>query len=140
MLFLPGNVSMCLQAPYRDANRSLRRLGRPHSPGSSGLPGLRLMPEFLPDAAAPHASRPLRHDVRPGTRRLIADLDQDPAPLAGPGQREAPGQLAAVQHEGDVPGLVPDHLGGPLVPDDHRAAPARLTLMYALELTGRQGV
>src|SRR5690242_18012704 len=98
------------------------------------------MPQFLPGAAAAHAGGLLRHDVRPGTRFLIADLDQDPAPLAGPGQREASGQLATVQHKGEVPGCVPDYLGGPLVPDDHRATAAHLTLMHTLELTGRQGV
>ena len=62
---------------------------RRHSPG---LPqGLLTARQFLPGTAAPHAGRLFRHDVRPGTRGLVADLDQDPAPLAGPGQREASG-------------------------------------------------
>ena len=62
---------------------------RRHSPG---LPqGFLTARQFLPGTAAPHAGRLFRHDVRPGTRSLVADLDQDPAPLAGPGQREASG-------------------------------------------------
>ena len=39
-----------------------------------------------------------------------------------------------------MPGLVPDDIGGSLVPDDHRAAAARLALVHALELTRRQGM
>src|SRR6266567_1299421 len=153
MLFLPENVSRCLKVPYSGANCPLRLLartllwpgpfppsGRAPPPFASGMAGLRLAPQFLPGTPASHTGRPFRHDVRSGTRGLVADLDQDPAPLAGPGQREAAGQFAAVQDEGDMPGLVPGHLGGPLVPDDHRATSARLALMHALELTRRQGM
>ena len=45
--------------------------------------------EFLPGFAAPDAGRPLGHDVRPGACFGVPDLHEDPAPLAGPGQREA---------------------------------------------------
>ena len=66
---------------------------RPRGPRAftQGSPALLRAEQFLPGATAPHAGRPFRHDVRSGTRGLVADLDQDPAPLAGPGQREAPG-------------------------------------------------
>src|SRR5215468_8154392 len=36
--------------------------------------------------------------------------------------------------------LIPEDLGGPLIPDDHRAATAPLALVHALELTRRQGM
>src|SRR5580704_16379456 len=96
--------------------------------------------QFLPSQAAADAGRLFGHDVRPRARGFVADLDEDPALLAGPGQRESPGELAAVQDERDVPRLVPYDLGSPLVPDDHRAAAALLGLANALELARRQGM
>jgi hypothetical protein len=104
MLFLPGNVSRYLKDPYSDANCPLRLLARTlflaralsavrlYDAGlASGMASLRLAAQFLPGAAAPHAGWLFRHDVGSGTRGLVTDLDQDPAPLAGPGQRETPG-------------------------------------------------
>jgi hypothetical protein len=103
MPFLPENVSRYLKEPYSRANCPLRLLAGCYSglgasavrlceAGlSSGMAGLRFAPQFLPGAAAPHTGRLFRDDVGPGSRGLIADLDQDPAPLAGPGQRETPG-------------------------------------------------
>jgi len=93
-----------------------------------------------PSLAAAHAGRLFRDDIRARTGSLVPDLDQDPALRAGTRQREATRQFAAVQDEGDVTGLVADDLGGSLIPDDHRAGPAALTLVDALELAGRQGM
>jgi hypothetical protein len=45
--------------------------------------------EFLPGFAAPDAGRPLGHDVRSGACFGVPDLHEDPALLAGPGQRKA---------------------------------------------------
>jgi hypothetical protein len=102
MLFLPENVSRYLKDPYSRANCPLPAgPGRYFGPGiflpsgcatpALGMAGLRLAPQFLPGVAAPHTGRLFRNDVGPGTRRVVADLDQDPAPLAGPGQRETSG-------------------------------------------------
>ena len=97
--FRPENVST-VQAAGKQCipPATAAQPGRYSSPGSlcraactSPGPGSLLAEQFLPGPAAPHAGRPFRHDVRPGTRGLVANLDQDPAPLAGPGQREAPG-------------------------------------------------
>ena len=123
--------------PYRDAScplrpaapgRVIRPAGSLRGPRHRGFrrpAGRATSGQFLPGTAAPHAGRAFRHDVRSGPRGLVADLDQNPAALPRPGQRVAPRQLTAAQDERDVPRLVPEDLGGSLVPDDHRSAAAR---------------
>jgi hypothetical protein len=71
---------------------------------------------------------------------VITGLDQDPAVLAGTGQRESPGELAAVQNDGQMVGLITDDLSGALIPDDHRAATARLPTADPFIVTRGQGV
>src|SRR5262249_25151005 len=51
------------------------------------------------------------------------DLDEDPAALAGAGQCEATGELAAVRREGQRPRLVPGVVGGAPFPDVPGPAP-----------------
>src|SRR5215472_11281273 len=95
---------------------------------------------LLPRPAGAHAGRLLADEVRSWPRVLVADLDEDPAPLTSPGQGEASVELAAMQHEGQVAGLGTQHLRRSLVPDDHRAGAAHVILVHALELTGRHVV
>jgi hypothetical protein len=116
---------------YR-ASRRRRIAGE--SPGTAMI--CSLLTQLLPGPAAPHAGRLFRDDVRARAGAFVPDLDQDPALRTGPRQREATGQLAAVQDKREVARLVSDDIGGPLVPDDHRAGPAPLALVYALELPG----
>jgi hypothetical protein len=71
---------------------------------------------------------------------VITGLDQDPAVLASTGQRESPGELAAVQNDGQMVRLIADDLGGALIPDDHRAGTARLPRADPLIITRGQGV
>src|ERR1019366_3062018 len=96
--------------------------------------------QVLPGPAAAHARRALRHDVRAGPGVFVADLDQDPAMLAGPGQGEAARELAARHDEGHMLWLRAYDLRRALIPDDHSAAAARLALVNALEVTRRDGV
>ena len=79
-------------------------------PGPYLTGGLLVVPHFLPGPAAPDAGGPFGHRVRTGPRVVVAGLDQDPAPLASAGQREAPGQLAAVQNERDMSRLLPQDM------------------------------
>ena len=94
--------------------------------------------DFLPGPSGAHARRAFRNDVRARPRGGVPGLNQDPPALACAGQGEASGQLAAVQGEGQVAGVIAGDLGGSLVPDDHSAAAPQLPLVYPLELTGRQ--
>src|ERR1035438_478302 len=94
-------------------------------------------PELLPGPAAARARRALRDDVRAGPGVFVADFDEDPAMLAGTGQGEAAGELAARQDEGHMVWLRAHDLRRALIPDDHRAAAARLALVHALEVTCR---
>src|SRR5215472_15258608 len=87
-------------------------------PDRTGLPGS----DFLPGPAGAHASRAFRDDVGARPRRAVSGLDQDPAALAGTGQGEAPGQLAAIQGDGQMARVIAGDLGASLVPDDHGAA------------------
>jgi hypothetical protein len=43
-----------------------------------------------------------------------------------------------MQGEGKMAGLIAGHLSASLIPDDHRAAAARVSLVHAFELAGRQ--
>ena len=70
----------------------------------------------------------------------IAGLDQNPAALAGAGQGESSGELAAVQQDGQMAGLITDDLSIALIPDDHRARAACLPGPDPLIITGGQGV
>src|SRR5215831_11690513 len=96
--------------------------------------------QVLPGPAAAHARRTLGDDVRAFPRVLVPDLDEDPAALAGAGQREATGELAAVRRERQMSRLVPGDVGGALIPDDHGAAAAPGIGVHALELTRFQRV
>src|ERR1700722_6859346 len=96
--------------------------------------------QLRPCPAAADAGRLFRDDVRTRTSGLVPDLDQDPTLGTGPGQREAAGQLAAVQDEGHVSRLVADHVGGSLVPDDYRAGPAPLPVVDTLKVPRGQGM
>ena len=71
---------------------------------------------------------------------VITGLDQDPAVLAGTGQRESSGELAAVQDDGQVVGLITDDLSGALIPDDHRPGTACLPRADPFIVTRGQGV
>src|ERR1700727_317395 len=89
----------------------------------AGLPLGLSISELFPRPAAAHAPWLLGHDVGTGSRVVITGLDQDPAPLAGAGQRESASELAAAQKDRQMAGLVTNDLRGALVPDDHRARP-----------------
>src|SRR5258708_22434343 len=91
-----------------------------------------------PGPAAADAIRPLLRYIRPRRGVLVADLDQDPPPVAGPGQAEPARQLRAVQAHRQMPRLVPDDLGRALVPDDDRAGAAALPWVHALEVASGQ--
>lgn len=84
--------------------------------GAGLLPGELICSPFMhlfPRLAAPDAGRLFRDDVRARAGVLVSDLDQDPPLLAGPRQREAARQLAAVQDERHVARFVADDVGGP---------------------------
>jgi hypothetical protein len=104
---------------------------RPHRTGPPGS-------DLLPGPAAAHASRTFRDDVGARPRGAVCGLDQDPAALAGAGQGEASGQLAAVQGDRQVARVIAGDLSGSLIPDDHGAAAPPLSFVHALELSGRQ--
>src|SRR5919206_1455627 len=91
---------------------------------------------------AAHGARLLGHDVAAAARAVVDHLHQDPAPRPRLGQREAAPQLVAVQREGEVAGgeVAVQRRVLALVPDDHRAAAARLAGVHALELALLQGV
>src|SRR5271165_586403 len=109
-----------------DAPSSLIAAGLRYSRDSCPAPGrLRMISELLPGAARAHAGRPLGRDVRAGSSGVVPDLDQDPAPLASRGQREAAAELTAVEQHGQVARLVAHDSGRALVPDDHSTAAAR---------------
>ena len=109
-------------------------MGTSARPERTGLPSS----DFLPGPAGAHASRAFRDDVGARPRGAVSGLNEDPAALAGTGQGEAPGQLAAMQGDGQMARVVAGDLGGSLVPDDHGAAAPQLSFVHALELTGRQ--
>ena len=71
---------------------------------------------------------------------VITGLDQDPAVLAGTGQGETSGELAAVQNDGQMVRLIADDLSGALIPDDHRAGTACLPRADPFIVTRGQGV
>src|SRR5205814_8567317 len=81
-------------APARSRWLSFRGL-------SARRPGMPVS-KLLPGPAAAHARGLLGHDVRARPRVLVADLDQDPAALAGAGQAEPAGDLVTVQGEVEV--------------------------------------
>ena len=82
----------------------------------------------------------LGDDIRARVRVLVTDLDQNPAPLPGAGQGKAAGELGALQPDRQVTRFVAEDLGRALIPDDHRAAAARLSLVHALEVARLQRV
>jgi len=71
---------------------------------------------------------------------VITGLDQDPPVLTGTGQRESPGELAALQNDGQMVGLIADDLSGALIPDDHRAGAACLSRADPFIVARGQGV
>src|ERR1019366_2240486 len=78
--------------------------------------------QILPGLAAAHARRAFRDDVRALPGVFVADLDQDPAMLAGPGQGEAAREFAARHDEGHMLWLRAHDLRRALIPDDHSGA------------------
>ena len=58
-----------------------------------------LFRQVFPRPAAAYAPWLLSHDVRAGLRVVITGLDQNPAAIAGAGQGESPGELAAAQKD-----------------------------------------
>src|SRR5260221_8481589 len=92
----------------------------------------------MPGLADPRPRRRLGGDARPRPRLLVAARDENPAALAGAGQGEPAGELAAAQGEREVACLVAGDLGWALIPDDHGAAAARLSLVNALEVARGQ--
>src|SRR5579859_4075466 len=88
--------------------------------------------QLLPGPAAPHALRPLSHNVRTWARILVAGLDQDPTRLPGLRECEAARKLPAMQDERQMPRLVAHRLGGPLIPQDNRAGAAFLPVVDTL--------
>src|ERR1700722_16483025 len=103
------------------------------APARSGLSG-----DFLPGPSSAYARRPFGNDVRAGPRAGVSCLDQDPPALSCASQREASGQLAAAEGEGQAAGFIAGDLGESLVPDDHRAAAPQLPVVPPLEPTGPQ--
>ena len=94
------------------ASGSSRR-GRHRLPWSAlAVSGL-LVLQVLPGLAAAHARGTLGDNIRASSRVLVADLDQNPAALAGLGQTEPAGKLAAIQGERQMPQLIADDLGVP---------------------------
>src|ERR1700761_8602506 len=93
-----------------DSERISRRIASRESTSCWRAAGL-LARQFFPRLAAAHAPWLLGNDVRPRSRMIITGLDQDPAVLAGTGQGESPGELAAVQNDGQVVRLIADDLG-----------------------------
>ena len=100
------------------------------------MPG---MGQVLPGPAAADTGRALGDDIRARVRVLVTNLDQNPAPLPGAGQGKAAGELAALQPDRTAR-FVAENFGPALIPDDHRAAAARLSLVHALELAILQRV
>src|SRR5258708_22003284 len=96
--------------------------------------------QVLPGPAAADAGGMLGDDIRALVRVLVTDLDQNPAPLPGAGQGKAAGELAALQPERQMTGFVAEDLGRALIPDDHCAAAARLSVVHALEVARFQGM
>ena len=96
--------------------------------------------QVLPGPAAADAGRTLGDDIRARVRVLVTDLDQNPAPLPGAGQGKAAGELAALQPDRHMTGFVAEDSGRALIPDDHRAAAALLSLVHALEVARLQRV
>lgn len=69
--------------------------------------------QLLPGPAASYALWPVSHNVRTCARIFIADFDENPARIPGPGQCEGARELSAMQDERQMPGLVTQDLGGP---------------------------
>jgi hypothetical protein len=68
--------------------------------GIAGLKALRGGCGYLlPGPAGADAGRLLGNDVGARLGVVVADLDEDPAPLTCAGQRETAGELGAPQHE-----------------------------------------
>src|SRR6185437_7376441 len=78
--------------------------------------------DFLPCPSGAHALRAFGNDVGARPRGCVPGLNQDPPALACASQSEAPGQLAAVEGEDQVAGLIAGDLGESFIPDDHSAA------------------
>ena len=96
--------------------------------------------QVLPGPAAADAGGTLGDDIRARVRVLVTDLDQNPAPFPGAGQGKAAAELAALQPERQMTRFVAEDLGWALIPDDHRAAAARLSVVHALEVARLQRV
>src|SRR5215472_8981110 len=122
------------QQPLR--SRMPEKLGERACALATGL----LVRQVFPRLAAAYAPWLLGHDVRTGSRVAIAGLDQNPATLAGAGQGESSGELAAVQKDGQMARLITDNLGVALIPDDHRARAACLPGPDPLIIAGGQRV
>jgi hypothetical protein len=146
----PGRMSLSRQhPPVRQARtkRSGRIIygnalagGRPvavHAPRSGQSEGLAAgqASYLLPRLPASHACWLFSDDVRARARILVADLDQDPALLPGPRQPKAARKLSAVQDKRHMARLVTHDLGGPLIPNDHRAGSAFLAAVNTFEIS-----
>jgi hypothetical protein len=66
--------------------------------------------ELLPRPPAAHALGPVADDVRAAQRGLVDHLHEDPLLAAGARQREAAGELVAVELDDEVAGLLADEL------------------------------
>src|SRR5258708_20554457 len=96
--------------------------------------------QVLPGPATPDAGRTLGDDIRARMRVLVTDLDQNPAPLRGAGQGKAAGEFAALHPDRQMTRFVAEDFGRALIPDDHCAAAARLSVVHALEVARFQRV
>ena len=95
--------------------------------------------DLLPGSSRADALRALGDDVRPGPGVLVASLDEDPADSRRSGSgRSARGACDRRARTTGGRGRRCAQLGGALVPDDHRARPARASLVHALELARLQ--
>src|SRR3954453_3862194 len=111
-------------------------------PGSPELPllALRCVRDLLPGRAAANARRLFRDDVRGRTGRIVACLDEDPAPFARPREAESAAQLVPREREREVTRRLLVEVERALVPDDDRPGAARGALVNALELACAQGM
>ena len=123
-----------------------RSSARPGSRRSTGRASERAQPAQSPAAISPSV-RPVRTlagwsatTSEPGSACSSPALDGDPAAVADPRKAEPSIELVPVQNEREVVGLVAEYLGGPLVPDDHRAAAALRLRVAPLELAGLERV